>query len=420
MKNRGVTLIELLIAIILTGIATMITIGMLSQESSHYQRTREKVKMQATTRDALRILDEEIRNAGYQTVVTATSRVHATPQRCPEVVYSSAGESIKTGLQHSTIDSGDELQFRFYELPASGVLTSCGIGVGSQFREIAYRLRNGRIERQYRTDTTTAASWIPFVENIVSFQVNYGMLSTPMDTPVGFSDASFSDPANWIGIDLTVGGTPGNITVSDFTGNKTSSMIYKTGIPNHIAGSIYRISFDGTPNAAMIDPVNGTDSDFTNISMCYYPPLTVQKGPYNFMMSNLANTPLHHQLYVTGPGSTSAYRPAFRWKLSSGKDPWQGQKFTISNLKIRRVMAARYTWLNNPTPEQMAQVGAIRITVLAKTSQNAQEPTAASFTGAQLGDTTFTYTASGPDATKAHILYDRVIPVVNNALQNQP
>lgn len=419
MKKHGVTLIELLIAVILTGIATMITIGMLSQESSHYQRTREKVKMQATARDALRILDEEIRNAGYQTVVTSVSRVHATPQRCSEVMYSSAGESIKTGLQHSTIDSGDGLQFRFYELPASGVLTSCGIGPASQFREISYRLRNGRIERRFRTDTTTETSWIPFVDNIVSFQVNYGLLSSPMDTPVGFGDANFSNPANWIGLDLTVGGTPGNITVSNFIGNGTSSMVSKIGIPNHVAGSIYRISFDGTPNAAMIDPVNGTDSNFTNISTCTYPPLAVKSEQY-YMMSNLANTPLHHEVYITGSGNTSGYHPTFRWKYSHGQDPWKGQKYTISNLKIRRVMAARYSWEGNPTSEQMAQVGAIRLTILAKTAQNAQEPTAATFTGSQLGDTTLAYTASGVDATKAHILYDRLIPVVNNALQNQP
>ena len=107
MRTRGVTLIELLIAVILTGIATMITLGMLSQESSHFQRTREKVKMQATARDAMRILDEEIRNAGYSTYVTSASRVHAVSLQCPEVSYSSAGESIKPGLHHTTIDSGD-------------------------------------------------------------------------------------------------------------------------------------------------------------------------------------------------------------------------------------------------------------------------------------------------------------------------
>ena len=50
-------------------------------------------------------------------------------------------------------------------------------------------------------------------------------------------------------------------------------------------------------------------------------------------------------------------------------------------------------------------------------SLSSMEPTAPTFTPTQLGDTTLpAYTATGTDAKRSHLLYERVIPVVNNAL----
>jgi hypothetical protein len=65
----------------------------------------------------------------------------------------------------------------------------------------------------------------------------------------------------------------------------------------------------------------------------------------------------------------------------------------------------------------MAQIASVRINLLVKTPQSSQESTTPSFTPSQLGDATLpTYTATGADVKRAHLLYERVIPVVNNAL----
>ncbi|MEN9355033.1 MAG: hypothetical protein RL318_2358, partial [Fibrobacterota bacterium] len=197
MNRNGVSLLELLIAIALTTIATLITISLLSTESSHFNRTREKIKMQADARDAMRIVEEEVRNAGYAARITATNRVRAVLNPCTEVHFSAAGEAIETGLNGTTMAEGDGLNFRYYELPANGVLTTCGSGAGSQYREIGYRLNQGRLERRFRNAPGASAVWIPFLDNVVSFQVRYGLLSQPVDTPAGMSTTATANGNNW-------------------------------------------------------------------------------------------------------------------------------------------------------------------------------------------------------------------------------
>lgn len=78
MSRRGLTLVELLIAIILTGIVAFIVIEMLGGEQANYTVTRRKIRLQGDAREAMRILEEEIKNTGFRTVVNASSPASMT------------------------------------------------------------------------------------------------------------------------------------------------------------------------------------------------------------------------------------------------------------------------------------------------------------------------------------------------------
>jgi len=420
MTRRGVSLIELLIAIVLTAIATFITISLLSTESGHFQRTREKIKMQADARDAMRILEEELRNAGYNARITAASRIRSVPNPCTEVGFSATGEALRTGMNGSTMAGGDSLSFRYYDLPASGVLTACGTGSSSQFREISYRLNGGRLERRYRDDPNGSSAWIPFLDNVVSFQVRYGMLSQPVDTPVGMSDAAMKNGANWSKFAIgaqTITSTATSMTLSGFTEGLTVDAHFALPVDTVRKGEIYRCSFDATPNAAFLDSTNGYDTSATRLA--FMTSASLEKDQVYFKYPMVAGVTQHYDIYLTGPGTANAnYYVAIKNKMKDGANTSKGQQVKIENFTIRRVNRTSYfRWLSSPTAEEMAQVGAVRINLLVKTPQSSMEPTAPSFTPAQLGDTTLpAYTATGSDAKRSHLLYERVIPVVNNAI----
>ena len=419
MSRRGVSLIELLIAIVLTAIATFITISMLSTESGHFQRTREKIKMQADARDAMRILEEDLRNAGYN-ARAATSRIRSVPDPCTEVGFSATGEALRTGMNGTTMAGGDSLSFRFYELPASGVLTTCGTGATSQFREISYRLNTGRLERRYRDDPNASSVWIPFLDNVVSFQVRYGMLSQPIDTPVGMNDAAMKNGVNWSKFAIgaqTITSTATSMTLSGFDNSNTVDAHFALPVDTVRKGEIYRCSFDATPNAAFLDSTDGYDTNATRLAFTDI--ANLEKDQVYFKYTMVAGVTQHYDVYLTGPGTANnRYYVALKNKLKSGANTSKGQLVKIENFTIRRVNRTSYfRWLSSPTAEEMTQVGAVRINLLVKTPQSSMEPTAPTFTPTQLGDTTLpAYTATGIDAKRSHLLYERVIPVVNNAL----
>lgn len=419
MSRRGISLIELLIAIVLTAIATFITISMLSTESGHFQRTREKIKMQADARDAMRILEEDLRNAGYN-ARAGNSRIRSVPDPCAEVGFSAAGEALRTGMNGTTMAGGDSLSFRFYELPASGVLTTCGTGATSQFREISYRLNAGRLERRYRDDPNASSVWIPFLDNVVSFQVRYGMLSLPVDTPIGMGDAAMKNGANWSKFSTesqTITGTATSMTLSSFGNNLTVDAHFFLPVDTVRKGQIYRCSFEATPNAAFLDSANGYDT--TETRLAFMTSASLEKDQVYFKYPMVPGVTQHYDIYLTGPGNANSnYYVAFKNKLKPNADVGMGQQVRIENFSIRRVNRNSYfRWLSSPTTEEMTQVGAVRINLLVKTPQSSMEPTAPTFTPTQLGDTTLpAYTATGTDAKRSHLLYERVIPVVNNAL----
>ncbi len=424
MIRRGLTLLELLVAMVLTGILAWIALGMFSGESANYRRTREKVKMQADAREAMRIIEEELRNAGYANRILGTSRISQNVTHCTETHFSAAGDAI-SATNSSSRTTGDQISVRYYEIPSSGVLTACGTGGASQFREVSYRLLSGRLERRYRTDPTDAtAAWIPFLENVASFQIQYGMVTAVDDYPTNLTPDKTRDPARWsgfAGFPLTIGGTAPEVVLSGFTTDTRTALITQA-IDTATAGEAYKVTFDASVNDAFLESTNGYDTTWpTNnagLRLALVRSDNTEPTTVAFRAPLLSGVWQRYELFLgVNGGGNGTLQVAVKGRLRAGATAGT-QTLTLKDFQVRRANRARYfRWLYAPTPAEMSQVGAIRIFLLANTPASNGEAIAPSFTARQLGDTTMGgYTASGTAATRSHILYERIIPVVNNVL----
>ena len=423
MKSRkGVTLLELLVAMALVTIVGYLAFDLLKDENQNYVRIREKVKLQGDARDAMRIMESELRNAGFA-VQAQAAPIYNKAAHCNEAWFDAAtGTAIDPTNNSTSLSTGDEIAFRGYQLGNNGTLpTSCATGASGLFQEVGYRLRNGSLQRYFRNDVSSTPKWVPFLNDVVSFQVQYGMVGTPGAGAIIGDPLTIMNLSNW----QTTGTISSSSGVVSMTGwSATSAKIWSTKLVgfNVKRGQRYKVTFSiagdlGT--GILADATTGTVTGYDRTQLFaglragprFLDSLTVWAGD----SANLS--PISTELYFTVPKDTTDVQIAIKGKLLPGATAGS-QVMRIENLRIEQVGSGTFdTWLNDPTNAQLGKVKAVRITLLAKTQDKNKEGVKASFTGPELGDSLLPdYTASGADTAKSHILLQRVIPVVNNGL----
>lgn len=118
------TLIELLVALLISGIAASIAFILLRDEHSNYSRLRSRVKMQADARDALRIMEGELVNTGLNTGLLFSER-DMMSLKCPLAFASGVDSSSFVHVnRNSASNPGDEISFSQY-LPNDEGITTC-------------------------------------------------------------------------------------------------------------------------------------------------------------------------------------------------------------------------------------------------------------------------------------------------------
>lgn len=166
MKRHGLTLIELIVAMILTAIIAFITIQMITGEHANYTKTRDKIQLQSDGREAMRIMEEEIKNAGYRYTATGP---------CIGGNFTS-GAYIDVDSQATATVIG----VRFYNPMASAI--TCG----TDLKEIDYRwdVAQKTLSRRILSNPTTpgsvdamdATNYVPFLNGVDTFRVAFGVV----------------------------------------------------------------------------------------------------------------------------------------------------------------------------------------------------------------------------------------------------
>lgn len=86
-SSRGVTLPELLVALLCACLVAWIAFDLVRDENRNYTRTRAKVRTQEDAREAMRILEEDLKNSGFHRLVkagiTGTTPINPKDSVCP-------------------------------------------------------------------------------------------------------------------------------------------------------------------------------------------------------------------------------------------------------------------------------------------------------------------------------------------------
>jgi type II secretory pathway component PulJ len=390
---RGVTLIELLIAVILTGLVVMMAFNMLSGEQGNYTHTREKVRLQESAREAVRILDEEVRNAGFRSGVDISNTIAPNFTSCSDAMIAPGSGDSSSFVVHnnSSQAAGDTLDIRYYQI-GSNYQVSCGGPLTLQ-----YRVASDTLYRNYNS-----SGWVPFLANVVAFQVRYGQFQDMTDSALTSNQVNLSTA--WAG-SLAATASGGYL---DLTGWTTSTEYLRTtNALNLEKGSVYRVKATFKPNAGFWDTTNGYGSlsmGFVNSSGS-----PISSDTMALYAGTLADSNYIIQADIPSDTTLSGVYLGLRARMKGSPT---SPKLSISSISLLRVNKGRYLqWYDTPTVAQKNRVKAIRIWLVVRSSKDNGEGVASSFSG--LGDYG-TFTVASSDSKKSLVQFERIIPVVNN------
>jgi len=425
--RRGITLLELLVAMVLVTIVGYFASILLEDEKGNYTKIRERIKVQADAREGMRIMEMELRNAGFGTRILGTNRIGSSAEACVQVRTNSNGASLRATNNSSDLSVGDQIVFRMYEIEYNGstgtTLTSCSMGAGSRFREVGYRLRSGNMERYVRFDTTSTINWVPFLEGVVTFQVQYGQ-----DKPIGtnpWDTTQLWNSGRWLQSPTGVqpGGSSRTVSLRAWGTARSTWSTYLLSGPVLHRGETYRLRFRLAGNAPLLDTSStGTITGYDRTSL--FAGFVPTSGGDQFVdsMRIWAGDPTVPspavEIYLTPGADVASAQFAIKGRLMTGAAVSAPvQALDVSNLVIEQVRAGVFLdWVAAPTAAQLAATRAVRLTLLVKTGKKGQEGEAVTWSPEELGDPDLPtgYTASGDDESRTHVLLQRIIQVVNN------
>lgn len=407
--RRGLTLIELMVATILTGFIVWMTLDLFSSENRAYTRTRERVRLQSDSREALRLMEQEIRNLGYKsTVAISANRIRSSLNSCNDIWASPAsGDSSSFEFVNSTDLSGDQLMFLFHEAN-NGALASC-----TNARTIGFRKNGSQLQRYwYDGIDFTHGTWIGLLDSVVSFQLRYGLIALPTDTSLSNGYLQTSTPARWTGGTLARSGTAPTMALSGWTTSRQVAL-YGNPIDTLDPRHTWEITFSCSPNAAL-----AADMDTSSFRAGFYK----SDGSVDGNLDTMAFYPISGSggsrtvvLQISpGTNSISSRYLGVEGRLKSTAQ--SGWSMTISDFKARRISRGGYIWKEAPTTVEKKKVRAIGIHLLVKARKTTEEASPGPFDSVALGQSGLSFEPVGGEQHRSYVLFQRIVPVVNNGI----
>ena len=417
MIRRGLTLVELLVAIFVAGIVAWLAFALVTSEHDNYTKVRAKVRLQGDAREAIRVIEEDLLNVGFRSGVSrASSSVNASLSNCPL--------DPKDRLVVWDGNGSDTLIARFFPVSAQN-----GAVCHDHPITLRYYIRNAdsSLVREYTDAYDGATAPTPttsvLLQHMVTLQVQVGTDTTadgtydPNNTPWSRVDTCAScwtsSPA------LSLARTPlvNRATDTGLTiGGWNSAVPYSvtTRNPQALArNSVYRAGFFVVPNdsfRAMFDTAPGSTS---------YLRVFLSANGQILDSSSLKLPPFSAPSWVEWQfhtGSTVDYSSVyFGAKAYLSRIATAGPTLGISGLQVRRVRTTDYAsgpyqWQNADSTNirQRRATIAIRIWLLAKSARPNKEGGQPTYTG--IGNWTSDFT---PQDKNSYVVYERIIPVEN-------
>lgn len=425
MIRRGITLIELLVALGLTGIVSFMAWNLLHDEQTHYTRTKTKVRLQADAKDAMRIIEGEMRNTGFNAYQNGTLGVNRTTidpctgAQDARIAPATGDSSSFRFVDGNTVPGGDEIEFRFHQAGPTG-MTSC-TDATTPLQSVSYRYNAGRLERRFCQGAAVAScptngTWVPFLDSVVSFQLQYGIAAET--TEVVLQTANLIAPGAWstaggATVAATIAGSDTSFAITGFD-NARRSVWFLTAFPRYRRSDTYLLSFRVVGNEAWrVDKLKFAAGMYKSDGTVDGP-LDTLTAPVGYAVAGSTGW-MVHTLFTPSIDADGSRYLGFEGQLVAAPAS-AGHTVTLRDIQVRRISRGEYfRWVESPTAAEKRRVTAIRASLLVKSRRTDADPAPGTFTGAQLGESAASFTPSGAAVGYTYLLMQRIVPVVNNA-----
>lgn len=414
MNRRGMTLLELLVAMILTGIVAFIAYELLLAEKVNYTVTRRKVGLQSDAREAMRILEEEIKNTGFSISTNYVAWAHLVDPECSQVNFTAtdAATDAATGAAidpspSASIFGAKTVGFaiRFYN-PMNGSSFSCSDDrwtIGYKYDSTTKVLSRQAVKGTSKS--LTADGFVPLLDSVQEFSVRYGLFQED-DTLLTKKDVSASVWNNASGVtQSSTNDTTITFTFPSPAGTYDLLLQKQLGPGNLDPKATYRISFWVSSSDSVLDSLAGLGSTSvlgqgriiggffngnTIVDTITFRPLKVG------VMRQVQFDLVHKNASQSSGNVNFGMRVKFLGDVSS-TNPNAIRKLTIYGLSVTRLNSGLYyNWVDAATAATAANAYRIRAVRLRMTASNKK------------------HSSRGSGSTSDNIVLDRIIPMVNN------
>lgn len=357
-KRSGMTLIELLVAMILCGIVAFIVLEMFSGEHKNYSTTKAKIKLQSDAREALRIIEAELKNAGYRTALDLSNRKELKTKSCTEGTYDAKGTTFKP------LDKG--IEFRTYnaDLLAANRTFDCI----SDLMTISYIWdpSTKTLNRKYKDEAP-----VPFLTDVENFSIEYGLYNedAPLLNATKLATASPAFSRNG-SVAVLYDATTDSTYISGWNSSESQVWANLDVIGKLEPLATYRISFNAYASTEFSDETQGvqylragfftTSGSRTIDTFSFRPGSSAGAGGVRAIQYDLVTREISSPTNVTF---------GIEGKL---KADITGASLSITNIKVTRLNSGKITdWISDPTSAtDWSKVKSIKLTLSVKDSKD--------------------------------------------------
>jgi len=416
--KRGFTIIELLVAAIVVVIAIGLALAVFRNQNSNMINIRQHVQAQTSARDGLKILESELRIAGFSpamgfgsrgdSITSCTSTCVAMQDANKNSVVASDG--AVTPIQNDTL----YVAFPTVVVPRTGVDCANSILWSRYHLNTAGNLM--RTTADTKSHLATSSDSTVVAQNVDVFQVRLGLmgLATPVATALTATQACCAVTANWTKTNANTIIAAGALTITPTTVNGSWSVLNGTTVTTS-KGERLRDTFSIQPDANF----------FTDLAAG----ATVSAGIYDASTGN----PVAVQPILTKPAAAKSLCALNGWLTFAIDlvDPTGGTrkigfsgatKATLGSLKVDTLNALRVgagadgsSWFKNPSDmlaSDWSRIKAVEVKLLAK-AKSSDGTKSAVYNDLANYNVSGTFTPPANDAN-LRVLFDHVYPVGNN------
>lgn len=330
MNRKGVTLLEMIVYIAISAIASLIVWSLMNKTLDKYSSGKRMSVLQSDSRDVLSMIAREIKNMGFKNYVTVTG-TNTLSMNVAQKAYLADLSSFT----HKEGNPGDTITWYAGVVDNQGAFTTID--------SIRYFLSGTTLKRtNLKTNATT-----DLAENVFALQFQYGIF----DADLQLVNENPVNPANWRVQGCTQGGAAGAMLISAAGAQINDSICCKT-LFSIVDTERVKVRF-------AITAQNGFPGNIDSAKWVLRRPSGIVIAQERFLARTSSNDTV--DIILPSAKEPSATVACVFTCHGAGS-------LVFKAVQVRRVDLGKYVWTFNPDATQKQHVKAIKIFLLTRSS----------------------------------------------------